>query len=361
LGSADAGIPGSAAPIHGNARQYEVPLPNAEHTERGRSVTAGEFAAISRIRRRLPGPPEGELWVGDDAAVLGPVPGALLFSTDMAVAGVHGDLSLIGVDDFGWRALAAAVIDIAAMGGRARHAVVAVAGPPSTDLDLLYEGLASSADAHGCPIVGGDLSGCPTMVVAVAVTGSVDDGPPAVARAGACSGDTLFVTGPLGAAAAGLRRLREAAGPSATPKDVAADPAADPADQAAIRRLVDAHRRPRARLAEGEVARRAGASAMVDVSDGLAADLGHLADASALGVALDVVPCAPGATLDDALGGGEDYELVIAAPDPAALVGAFDRAGLRPPLRMGVCVADPSLRTLAGGALGAAGWEHPFE
>lgn len=282
--------------------------------------------------------------------MLGPVEGGLLFTTDMAVAGVHGDLGLMGLDDFGWRALTAAISDIAAMGGRAGHAVVAVAAPPTTDLDRLYDGLAASSLAHACPIVGGDLSGCGSVVVAVAAVGTAgptgtEPGP--VLRGGARPGDSLFVTGPLGASAAGLRLLRASVGAEA--------PAGDETTA-----LVQAHRRPLARLDEGAVARRAGASAMIDVSDGLAADLGHLADASRVGVALDSVPTAPGATLDEALGGGEDYELVIATPEPDAMVRAFTAAGLRPPALIGHCVDDPSVRTVAGSPLPVVGWEHPF-
>jgi thiamine-monophosphate kinase len=328
------------AVIRSNARQYAVHPPNAEDAGGGATATPGEFAAIARIARRLPGPPPGELWLGDDAAVLGQVTGTLVLSTDLAVAGVHGDLGLIGVDDFGWRAFAGAVSDLAAMGADPLRAVVAVAGPPDTDLDRLYDGLAACADDHGCPVAGGDLAGsgpAGTLVVAVTVTGTVAGGPPAVTRSGAEAGDALFVTGALGGSAAGLRSLR-----GGTPADTGS------------------HRRPRARLEEGRCARLAGARAMVDVSDGLAADVGHLADASGVGVALDEVPVAAGATLDEALGGGEDYELVLASADPEGLVAAFAEARLRPPVRIGTCVADAEVRMLRGAPLPVVGWEHPF-
>ncbi|MHB8593631.1 MAG: AIR synthase related protein, partial [Acidimicrobiales bacterium] len=118
----------------------------------------GEFAAIERLRRRLPAAPPGEVWIGDDAAVLDAPRGRLLLATDLAVAGVHADMGLLDEADLGWRALASSVSDIAAMGGRIGHAVVAVAGPPSTDRDRLYAGSAAAAAAFGCPVVGGDLS-----------------------------------------------------------------------------------------------------------------------------------------------------------------------------------------------------------
>ena len=209
-----------------------------------RVPAGGEFAIVDRLRHRLPGPPAGEVWIGDDAAVLGPHGAQTLLTTDMSVAGVHADLSLVGLDDLGWRAVAAAVSDIAAMGGGAAHVVVAAAGPASTDLDTLYEGVAQSVAAHGCHVVGGDLSNASEVVVAVAVTGVVGDGPGPVLRSGARSGDHLFVTGPLGAAAAGLRTLRTQATAGGRQGSAHDTP------------VVEAYRRPHARLAEGE--RRAG-------------------------------------------------------------------------------------------------------
>ena len=146
-------------------------------------------------------------------------------------------------------------------------------------------------------------------------------------RSGARPGDHLFVTGPLGAAAAGLRVLRapSGAGPGAGATDRRAG-----AEDALVEM---AHRRPRARLAEGEAARRAGATAMIDVSDGLLADLGHVADASGVGFRLDQVPVAPGAThrrgprRRRGLRARDGH-----APIPTDLVAAFAAAGLRPPI-----------------------------
>jgi thiamine-monophosphate kinase len=115
-----------------------------------------------------------------------------------------------------------------------------------------------------------------------------------------------------------------------------------------------------ARLAEGETARRAGATAAIDISDGLAADVRHLADASGVGIALDVVPVAVGATDDEALGGGEDYELIIATGDPDGLTHAFAAAGLRAPIAIGICTSDTEERTLAGSDLPDSGWRHRF-
>jgi thiamine-monophosphate kinase len=301
-----------------------------------------EFAIIERLRRILPQSPPGETWIGDDAAVVASPEGVLLLSTDAAVAGVHGDLSLVGLDDFGWKALTAAVSDIAAMGGRPRHALVTVAGPPEVDLELLYQGLAEAASTWACPVVGGDLANAPVLVVSVSVEGGIDGAP--VLRSGARAGDTLMVTGPLGAAALGLRLLREGGG-----RDRAAA-----AEVAAIQ----AHRRPAAEVDGGVAARVGGATAMIDVSDGLAADLGHLADESGVGIDLAQVPVADGATLSDALHGGEDYALVFSAPDPAAAAAAFAAADRPRPVVIGRCTADAAQRSLDGRPLPEGGWEH---
>jgi len=280
------------------------------------------------------------------AIVPGPS-GSLLLAADAVVAGVHADLDLVGLDDMGWKALVANVSDVAAVGGRPCYALVTVAGPlAQLDFDLLYDGLTEAAEAYACPIVGGDLASSATLMVSVAVTG--DGGaadPPPVLRSGARPGDTIFVTGPLGASAAGLALLRAGRG------------AEDPD-------LSLAHRRPRARLAEGAAARAAGATAMIDVSDGLAADLRQVADASRVGVVLERVPVAIGVSrVSDeaealALGGGEDYELVFTASDRSRVETVFAELGLGKPLAIGHCTANVAERRLRDGDLPVLGWVH---
>ena len=223
-------------------------------------------------------------------------------------------------------------------------AVVTVAGPSGTDLARLYQGLGAAAAASGCPIVGGDLSNARELVVTVAVTGSCAG--PRCFAAGRRPGDALWVTGPLGASAAGLRRYRalRADGAQAAPNELPALLRPTPV-------------RPR-ELAAGQAARRAGARAMIDVSDGLVADLGHIATASGVAIRLDRVPVAAGATRDEALGGGEDFALVFCAPEDAEIDEAF--RGLPAPIQhRGVhrgaaqgspCKVSPSSRT--------GGWQH---
>lgn len=313
-------------------------------------LASSELGIIERLRERLVGPP-GQTWLGDDVAIVPRPAGNLLLAADAVVAGVHADLALVGLDDVGWKAMIANLSDIAAVGGRPTHALATVAGPlADLDIDLLYDGIVAASKAYGCPVVGGDLSSSPALVVAVAVAGDAAPPPgaawgPPVLRSGARPGDVLWVTGPLGSSAAGLELLR-------------ADRAGEAPD------LALAHRRPRARVAEGAAARAAGATAMIDVSDGLAADVRHLATESKVGIVVDHVPVAIGVSRvsDDpeamALGGGEDYELVFAAPESAPVADAFAAAGIALPIRIGRCTPDPAERRLGDGDLPALGYEH---
>jgi thiamine-monophosphate kinase len=279
----------------------------------------------------------------DDAATLGvPGGGPLVASVDSVVEGVHVDLSVCSPGDVGWKALMGALSDLAAMGAAPLGALVALCVPGGSGEGAValgvMEGVAEAVRASGCPVVGGDVSESGQLVVAVTVLGTVEggDGQP-VPRSGARPGDVVVVTGPCGGSAAGLRRLR------------AGDPWGG-----------EAYRRPRARLREGQVARLHGAHAMIDVSDGLSLDLHRLADASGVGFQLDEVPVTEGATLDEALGGGEDYELLIAgsAAGVAGLLEGFAADDLRAPIRIGSFTADPGVRTLGGRPLERLGWQH---
>lgn len=281
--------------------------------------------------------PKGEVHIGDDAAVLAPFVGEALVSTDIAVFGVHLDESLFPLEDLGFKAVTSAVSDIAAMGGRPRAAVIAVSSPPGTDLEELHRGIADAAAVTGCPIVGGDLTRAHDVAVAVTVLGECP-GRGAVLRSGARPGEIILVTGPLGRSAAGLRRRR-----GGYPLD----------DE-----LVVAHRRPWPRLSEGMAARGAGVSAMMDLSDGIGLDLHRLADASHVGFELDDVPVAEGATAEEAISGGEDYELLIVTDDPERLAMVFLDRGIRAPIRIGRTVPDPATRTLRGENLERRGWQH---
>jgi thiamine-monophosphate kinase len=328
---------------------------------------------VQSIRGRLGN--EFELFgLRDDAGVVR-LPGgeSLVVSVDSVVEGVHFDLSICAPSDVGWKALMQALSDLAAMGASPVGALIALGlpgererGDRRIDVDVGFEdgadvsvsggaelalgltdGVAEASASSGCPVVGGDVSSADQLFVAVTVLGTVEDagggsGAPApapVSRSGARPGDVVMVTGPCGGSAAGLRELRAGA------------PEAD---------ARYAYRRPVARLAEGEMARRAGAHAMIDVSDGLALDLHRLADASGVGFSLEDVPVASGATFEEALGGGEDYELLLAVAesDVDVLGFRFDEAGLREPVRLGRIVEDPELRVLGSSPLERLGWQH---
>jgi thiamine-monophosphate kinase len=289
----------------------------------------------------------------DDAAVLAmPHGGPLVVSVDSVVEGVHVDLSICSPGDVGWKALMGALSDLAAVGATPVGALVALCVPGgSGDGELalgVMAGVAEASAASGCPVVGGDVSESDQLVVAVTVLGSVEpDGPPPVARGGAEPGDVLLLTGPCGGSAAGLRTLRARGG---TGRDVGPD----------VHPVSEAYRRPVARVREGQLSRAAGAHAMIDVSDGLALDLHRLADASGVGFELTAIPIAPTATQEEALGGGEDYELVIAleARHWEQLVAAYSAGDLRAPIAFGTITAQSSTRTLGGRPLQRLGWQH---
>ncbi len=290
----------------------------------------GEFEALDRLSRRLGPPPAGEVWAGDDGAVLD---GGLVVATDPMVEGVHFLRSLTTLADAGWKAVARNVSDVAAMGAVPWRCVVSVVGADEAELHEVYDGLLAAAAHWDCPVVGGDLASGPGLVVTVTILGRLPTATPALLRSGARPGDGIWVSRPLGWGAAGLRQLR-------------ADPAGS-SDAAGW------YARPRPSVGFAHDARAAGATAAIDISDGLAQDLDHLARASVVGLRLDEVPVAKGATLDEALHGGDGYELAFACPDRRGRTGAV------PGIRIGLCTADPDERTFRGEDLPVAGgWQH---
>lgn len=281
---------------------------------------AGEFALIAAIRRLLErgGAPAAGVRIGPghDCAVVAPRPGFdLLLKVDEAIEGVHFDLAWIDARGAGRRAMTQSVSDIAAMAGVPRWATLALALPPSiaaAEALAIVEGAAARAAEFGCAIVGGNLARSPRIAITVGVVGEVEPGQ-ALLRSGARPGDALYVTGDPGVARAGLFALEAGRG---------AEAALGPA----VRRWRD----PPARVEEARFLRdRAQARAMIDLSDGLAGDLGHLARESRVGARIDRAALPVGAALRaaaDALGrdpvslvleGGEDFELLFAAPGDA--------------------------------------------
>ncbi|MDQ3662650.1 MAG: thiamine-phosphate kinase [Actinomycetota bacterium] len=278
----------------------------------------GERALIRRITERLPAAPEGELWAGDDAAVITAGQTHFVLTIDTLTDKLDFDLSRSSGNDAGWKAMAANVSDIAAMGATPRHAVVSLSLPPDTAMavaDGIAAGLAEAAERWRVGLAGGDVGAASELSITIAMTGEVGPHGP-VLRSGAAAGHALCVTGFLGGAAAGLRCLQGS---------LEREP------QAHEKRLRARQLRPQARPEAG--LRLAGlASAMIDVSDGLAVDLANLLDASAAGCEIDPeeIPVDPDILLLAAqsgweeldplllaLTGGEDYELLFALEETA--------------------------------------------
>lgn len=315
----------------------------------------GEFGLIARLRELVGDAPEGEVWVGDDAAVLRAPAGTILFTADLLVEGVHFDLSLTGPEDLGYKAIAVNISDVAAMGGTPRRALVSLGIRGGIELEwveALYTGMRQCSDAFDMAVAGGDLSRSDCLVVSVALIGN-PAGRRVIERRGATPGDVIAVTGILGAAAAGYRLLR--AGVRDRPD------------------LERAHLRPIPRVAEVEALRRHLPTAMIDVSDGLAADLGHICEESGVGAVVDAarIPVADvsGLGLDReplelALYGGEDYELCFTIPPGRfeAAAGVVREKTGTPVTAIGEIVAgDKGMVLVQDGEerkLEAKGWDH---
>jgi thiamine-monophosphate kinase len=281
-------------------------------------MPASEFDLIAAINERLPDPgPRVRIASGDDAAVVEPT-GASAVSVDAIVDGIHFRLAEFGAVAVGRKALAAGLSDLAAMGAIAGEAYVVVGAPkdlPDHELIGIADGLAEVASREKVTIAGGDLVASPALVVSVTSIGYESEGSPLVTRSGARVGDVVAVTGELGGAAAAVALLE-----SGRPGEDGGPIAVELRD-ALLARQLD----PRPRLGAGRALAAVGATAMIDVSDGLGADAGHLARSSGcrLEIEVDRVPVAEGvsevagggdAALELAVSGGEDYELLVTLP-----------------------------------------------
>jgi len=279
----------------------------------------GEAAVLARIFPRLPESPATILGPGDDAAVLAAPDGRYVVTTDTMIHGPDFRLAWSTPHDLGWKAAATNLADIAAMGAVPTALVVAVAAPPDTDIALL-EGLADGLRdgcetlAPGCGVVGGDLSSSATLMIAVTAFGDLQGRSP-VLRSGARPGDVVAVSGVLDLAARGLELL------FARGVDDAGHP--DAARALAVRAEFPAETgaqlAPSPPLLDGPAAALAGATAMLDVSDGLAIDARRIATAS--GVRLDLDSASLESDLS--LSGGEAHALLATFPPGAELPVGF--------------------------------------
>ena len=345
---------------------------HAKLTVRARSAEPGERAILSQIRARAAASAPGlRLGIGDDCALLSLRPGEeLAVTTDLSIAGRHFRLDWHPPESIGHRALARGLSDLAAMGARPVAAFLSLGLPREltgavsssakrkstkqiTWLSRFYDGLLSLADRSKTPLAGGDLAQSPLALADIVLVGAVPRGR-ALLRSGARPGHLLYVTGSLGGAAAALAKLSALASesnPLPIPKRLLAS--------------LTPHLYPQPRLAQGLfLQRRRLATAAIDLSDGLSTDLAHLCQESSVSAEIDAsqLPLHPSATLNQALHGGEDYELLFtAAPGtrvpssiagvPVTSIGRILRRSSSRPL--------VTLRTVEGRLLlQPEGWQH---
>lgn len=307
-----------------------------------------ERELVARIRQHLAPAPDWLLvGIGDDAAVVEPARNRVdVLTVDAIVEGVHFDSAFVPADAIGHRALAVNLSDLAAMGAAPRLALLSMVVPPLltlADFDDMARGFAALAARHGLHLAGGNLTRSPgPLMLDVTAMGTVKRRQ-ALTRSGARPGDDLYVTGTLGAAAAGLRMLRE----RATLLSV---------------NCVERYLRPEPRVRMGVlISRNRAASACIDLSDGLADGAHRIAEASGVGVAIDAdaLPIDPAAraffdargldAITEALTAGDDYELLLAArPRAQRRLTAAARHGGVALTRVGRCTAEPAVTLRRG-------------
>ncbi len=331
----------------------------------------GEFELLARIRERLPAP-SARLRVGsgDDAAITVPG-GATATSVDALVEGVHFRRDSNSLEQIGAKALAVALSDLAAMGAEPGEAYVFLGIPPDLDEDGCLEllgGVERVAAETDTALAGGDVTRAPVLTLAMTVVGHAERPEDLVTRAGARPGDALVVTGELGGAAAGLLLLEHEPKPD-VPVERGPYGHRSTGTSAA---LVERQLEPRPRLEAGRALAAAGATAMIDLSDGLGGDARHLAEASGVSVQIDAaaLPLAAGLAevagasgrdpLELAVSGGEDYELLAAIPTDklsAAASSVAEHGGLA---RIGTVAAGKGveIRLPGGGLLAARGFDQ---
>ncbi|HEX4756326.1 MAG TPA: thiamine-phosphate kinase [Terracidiphilus sp.] len=341
------------------------------------AIERGELTLLSQIRKRaarvsglVP------LGIGDDCALLRLSAGEeLAVTTDLSIDGRHFQLDWHPPESVGHRALARGLSDLAAMGARPVAAFLSLGLPrrlttapsgenarSSTWVARFYDGLLALGDAYKTPLAGGDLAESPVALADIVLAGVVPRGK-ALLRSGARVGEPVYVTGTLGGAAAGLGRLRELAEASSPARRQGRQPALRAADELASQ--LAAHLYPQPRVEQGLRLRRHGlASAAIDISDGLSTDLAHLCEESGVASEIDaaMLPVHAGASLAQALDGGEDYELLFTAPAKAQVPREI--AGV-PVTRIGRMVrrragrAQITLISAQGKVpIEAHGWEH---
>lgn len=295
----------------------------------------GEFSLIARLVEKFKQSEQVLIGPGDDAALVAAPDGDVLVTTDILVEGLHFRRDWMTPIEIGRRVAAQNLADIAAMGGVPTAVVVSVVLPDDTELswvESLAVGMAAEVESVGASVVGGDVSGGERVVISMTVLGA-RNGVQAVRRNGAQIGDRLAVAGDLGWSAAGLACLQLGHG--------------------SPRQFVERFRVPTPPYAAGPIAARAGASAMIDTSDGLLADAGHIAQASRVAIDLDPDALNPSGALAElgrnlgldalewVLAGGEDHCMLATFPGNRPLPAEFRQIGR-------VVAGEPGAVTLGG-------------
>ncbi len=340
----------------------------ARTSQSGNSDQGGELDLIRRIRQRAGGNRAGKLrpgsqvrlGIGDDCALLRPRSSEeLAVTTDLSIAGRHFQLAWHPPQAVGHRTLARGLSDLAAMGARPLAAFLSLGLPRELAhgrgargpwIDGFLDGFLALAHVTGTPLAGGDLAESPLLVADIVLLGAVRRGD-ALLRSGARPGDRLYVTGALGGAAAGLAILASHGG--------------IPRNKRALEPALASHLYPQPRLAQGRwLVKHKAATAALDISDGLSTDLAHLCDESGVAAEVDAasLPIHGAASLEQALHGGEDYELLFTASPSTRLPRTI--AGV-PVTRIGQMVRKnarrPQITLLTAQGrqpLAPRGWEH---
>ncbi len=316
----------------------------------------GEFGLIDLLAKMAGGGDERLLiGIGDDAAAWRGDDSIQLASVDSFIEGVHFTPETTPWQDVGWKALAINLSDIAAMGGIPRYALVSLSLPDDTEVDditALYNGMLNLAKQYGVSIIGGDISNAPLVAISITILGS-SPAQKILTRSSARPGETVAVTGKLGAAAAGLEVLSKGR----------------KLDPEATTRLKNAFLHPTPRIAEGLLLVEQGVKTAIDISDGLVADLSQIGKASQVGAHIEVerVPIEPAVktafgerALELALSGGEDYELLFTAS--SEIIERLKKAASVPVTAIGEITAGKGVTLVDKEGnpfkLKKAGWEH---
>ena len=363
--------------IHGATRLIEPPAsrgrtrPPRSGARPAAPSGRGERALLAGIRARAAVTPGSHLrlGIGDDCALIAVKAGEqIAVTTDLSIAGRHFDLAWHPPEIIGHRALARGLSDLAAMGARPVAAFLSLGLPPELIaargnpgrawIDRFFDGFLALARQFSTPLAGGDLAQSPVPAADVVLLGAVRRGK-ALLRSAARPGDMIYVTGALGGAAAGLTRLRE----FAQNRPATQNPA--PRIPLKLRAAGAPHLCPQPRVAQAAwLAKRSLAAAAIDLSDGLSTDLRHLCDESGVAAEIDAraLPIAAGAAFDEALNGGEDYELLFTARPGARIPRSIAGVKITKIGRVRSRSALKPIVTLLSGqrreAVEPRGWEH---